>query len=160
MRTEDGDGPVRHLVQLLDEAGALGLEALDHMAVVNDLVADIDRLPVLVERPLDDVNRPDHPRAEAARLCKNNAHFQTPVTLAPRPCRGPADHANPASVSGNFRFLATAFSPTAPPAAGHRESAWAEPANCCRGWQTWRFRWQDHENLSAAGAGATGTEHG
>ena len=53
------------LVELLDE-DRLGLEALDHVAVVNDLVADVDRSAVAVERPLD---RVDGARrgAEAAR---------------------------------------------------------------------------------------------
>ncbi len=38
--------------ELFDEDGALGLEALDHIAVVHDFVADIDRGPVDRQRPL------------------------------------------------------------------------------------------------------------
>ena len=37
---------VRHLVELLDEHRALALQLFDHVAVVHDLVADIDRRAV------------------------------------------------------------------------------------------------------------------
>ncbi len=57
----------RHLVELLHEDRALLPQALDHVLVVHDLVADIDRRAVFLERPLDRVDRPHHARAEAAR---------------------------------------------------------------------------------------------
>ena len=71
---EDGVCAVGHLVELLDEDGALGLEIIDHMAVVDDLVTHIDRGLVLIERPLDDLDRPDDTGAEAAGLGENHAH--------------------------------------------------------------------------------------
>ena len=60
-------GAVRHLVELADEHRALPLQALDHVLVVDDLVADVDRRPVDGERPLDHVDGPHHAGAEAAR---------------------------------------------------------------------------------------------
>ena len=55
------------LVQLLDEHRAQRLQPLDHVAVVDDLVAHIDRRAVLLDRPLDDLDRPVDAGAEAAR---------------------------------------------------------------------------------------------
>ena len=63
---------VRHLVQLLDENGALALQALHHEAVVDDLVAHIDRGAVLADRLLDDLDGAVHPGAEAARAGKQD----------------------------------------------------------------------------------------
>jgi hypothetical protein len=57
----------RDLVELLDEDGALA-QALHDEAVVDDLVADIDRRAVLLERQLDDLDRPVDAGAEAARI--------------------------------------------------------------------------------------------
>ena len=65
---------VGNFIQLLDEDGALALELLDHMAVVDDLVADIDGRAEFLERPLDDLDRPDDAGAEAARLSHKNPH--------------------------------------------------------------------------------------
>ena len=45
---------VGHLVELVDEHRALGLQAVDDEAVVDDLVADIDRRAIALERQLDD----------------------------------------------------------------------------------------------------------
>ena len=42
-------------------------EALDHVFVVDDLVAHIDRRAVADERLLDGIDGPHHPGAEAAR---------------------------------------------------------------------------------------------
>ena len=53
---------------------ALALELFDHMPIVHDLVPDIDRRAVFLERPVDDVDRPDDARAEAARLSHENPH--------------------------------------------------------------------------------------
>ena len=62
------DGPVvRHLVELLDEDRALGLEAFDDVAVVHDLVADIDRPAVALDGALDDLDGTIDAGAEAAR---------------------------------------------------------------------------------------------
>ena len=58
---------VGNFVELLDEHRALRLQALDDVAVVDDLVADIDRRPEFLERQLDDLDRPVDAGAEAAR---------------------------------------------------------------------------------------------
>ena len=65
-------GIVGDFSQFLDENRALGLEAVDHIAVVDDLVADIDRGAIDGERPLHGVDRPHHPGAEAPRRAKHD----------------------------------------------------------------------------------------
>ena len=40
---EHRHGAGRYLIQLIDEHGAAGAQVLDHMAVVDDLMPDIDR---------------------------------------------------------------------------------------------------------------------
>ena len=54
------------LVQFLDEDGALGLQFLDHGAVVDDLVADVDGLAVAAEGFFHDADRSVDAGAEAA----------------------------------------------------------------------------------------------
>ena len=69
MGAEDRDG-VRPVfpTSALDEARAFRLQALDHVLVVDDLVADIDRRSVFLKRAIDDLDGPHHAGAEAARL--------------------------------------------------------------------------------------------
>ena len=68
MGGEDHGGVgVGDFVEFLDKDGAFGLQGLDHIAVMDDLVADIDRRPIQGERPLDRIDGPHHPGAEAAR---------------------------------------------------------------------------------------------
>ena len=74
VRAEDGDGARRDLGQLLDEDRALGLEAIDHELVVHDLVPDVDRRAVFLERALDDFDGAHDAGAESARLRKNDFH--------------------------------------------------------------------------------------
>src|SRR5207237_3720734 len=69
---------LRHLGQLLDEDRAFGLQAVDHMLVVDDLMPDIDGPPVLLESSIDDVDRPDDARAETARLSQHDSHDMLP----------------------------------------------------------------------------------
>jgi hypothetical protein len=57
----------RNLVELVDEDGALPLQAVYHVAVVDDLVAHVDRGAVFRQRQLDDPDRPVDAGAEAAR---------------------------------------------------------------------------------------------
>ena len=61
------------LLELLDEHDALGLELLDDEPVVDDLVPDIHRWSVELERPLHNVDRPHDAGAEAARRAEDNA---------------------------------------------------------------------------------------
>ena len=67
MSRKDGDGPDRHLVDLVDEDRALRLQVAHDVQVVHDLLADVDRRAVLVERPLDGLDRALDPRAVATR---------------------------------------------------------------------------------------------
>ena len=64
---EDHGRAFGHLVQLIDEQGALGLELFDHEAIMDDLVADIDRRTRNLERPLDNLDSAIDPGAKAAR---------------------------------------------------------------------------------------------
>ena len=65
-------GIVGDFGQFLDENRALGLQAVDDIAVMHDLVADIDRGAVDRQRPFHGVDRPDHAGAEAAGRTKHD----------------------------------------------------------------------------------------
>ncbi len=58
MGAEDRDLAFGDLVQLVDEFGTLGAQALDHVPVVHDLMPDIDRRPEFLDGPFDDFYRP------------------------------------------------------------------------------------------------------
>ena len=68
MRAEDRNRAVGNLGDVFDEPRALRLQQFDDVFVVDDLVAHIDRRAVFLQRALDDVDRPHHAGAEAARL--------------------------------------------------------------------------------------------
>src|SRR6478609_5368821 len=96
VRRQDADRPGRNVVLVVDEDGAEPLEALDDVVVVNDLVADVDRRPVLLEQDLDDLDRPVDPGAERARRGKQDlAYLDHPLATSPsRPsarCASTAD---------------------------------------------------------------------
>ena len=55
---EDDDRALGHLVGLLDEDRAAPLEGGDDVLVVDDLLADVDRRAVDLQRPLDGDHRP------------------------------------------------------------------------------------------------------
>ena len=63
-----------NLVQFLDEDGATRLQPLDDVTVVHDLVADIDRRTILLERQDDDLDRPVDAGAKAARTAQPQCH--------------------------------------------------------------------------------------
>ena len=58
---------VGHLVEFVDEHRALRLEVLDHVAIVHDLVADVDRPAIAFDRALHDLDGTVDAGAEAAR---------------------------------------------------------------------------------------------
>src|SRR6185437_1020241 len=87
MGAEYSDGAFGHLVQFLDKAGAIVLELVHHMLVVNDLVADIDGLAILIERLLHDIDGTHDPGTEAARLGKNDTHIGPIRSTAAAPGR-------------------------------------------------------------------------
>ena len=64
----------RDLGEVLDEMRALGLQAFHHVLVVHDLVTHIDRRPILLQRPLDDLDGADDAGAESARLSEYDLH--------------------------------------------------------------------------------------
>jgi hypothetical protein len=86
---EDSDRKRRHLGEILDEDGALVLQAFDHVLVVDDLVADIDRRAIFLERALDDLDRPHHARAKASRLRQIHFHGSPVTQVAPHSFRIP-----------------------------------------------------------------------
>ena len=73
MGREDRHRAGRDLVQLIDEHGAAGAQILHHVAVVDDFVTDVDRRAVLLQRPLDDFDRPLDAGAETAGLGEDDA---------------------------------------------------------------------------------------
>jgi len=64
VRREHADLPGRNLVLVLDEDRAERLEPPDDVLVVDDLVANVDRRPVLLQKPLHDLDRAVNARAE------------------------------------------------------------------------------------------------
>src|SRR5580692_8975954 len=84
MGAEHRNGLRRDLGKVLNEDGPFVFQAFDHVFVVHDLVPDIDRGAVLLERPLDDLDRTHHARAKPARLCQINFH-RTAVTQVELP---------------------------------------------------------------------------
>jgi len=80
MGSENRHRPSRHLAKLLDEAGALRLQRFDDMAVMNDLMAHIDRCAIFIQRPLNDIDGADNSGAKSAWLGKNDLHSLTPLT--------------------------------------------------------------------------------
>jgi hypothetical protein len=72
---EDHRGVGRHLVEIVDEHGAESAQPLHHEAVVNDLVAHVDRGTEQLERSLDDLDGTIHAGAEAARVREQDLHL-------------------------------------------------------------------------------------
>src|ERR1700734_332206 len=72
----------RHFGQILDEAGALGLEALGHVLVVHDLVAHIDRRAVFLQRAFDDLDGAHNSGAKTTGLSEDYFHRQ--ITSRPK----------------------------------------------------------------------------
>ena len=73
MRGQDADLTRRDVVLVLNEDGAERLEPPYDMFVVDDLVAYVDRGPVLRQQPLDDFDRAVDARAERSRRSEENA---------------------------------------------------------------------------------------
>jgi hypothetical protein len=72
---------VGYLAQFVDEYGALGFQAFDDITVMHDLVPDIDRCAIFLQRDLDDLDRPVDTGAKAAWARQKN-------------CQGPFRHSN------------------------------------------------------------------
>ena len=74
MRAENRDRVRRHFGKVFDEARAFGLQTFHDMLVVHDLVTHVDRRPILLQGPLDDLDGADDAGAESARLSKYDLH--------------------------------------------------------------------------------------
>ena len=72
-------GSGRDVVERLDEHRPLGAKIGHDMIVVDDLVANVEGRPVLVERTLDDRVRAVDTGAETARLGKQGFHGEASV---------------------------------------------------------------------------------
>src|SRR5690606_11410638 len=68
VRGKDHDGARGGVLQFVDEDRPLGAQVFDHVAVVHDLVAHVDRRPVDLQGAFDDLDGPVDACAEAARL--------------------------------------------------------------------------------------------
>jgi hypothetical protein len=68
MRAEDRNATFRNLVYFVDEMGAFGAQPIDNVAIVHDLMADIDRWPIFLQRPLDNLDRALDPGTKTSRL--------------------------------------------------------------------------------------------
>ena len=69
---EHGHRAGRNFVQLIHEDGAARAQILDDVAIMHDLVTDIDRRAVFLQRTLDDFDGSLHTGAEAPRLSEND----------------------------------------------------------------------------------------
>ena len=63
---------IGNFVEFLDEDRTFLLQAIDDVFVVNDLMPDIDRRAIELQRPLDRVDCPNHAGTKAARRAKIN----------------------------------------------------------------------------------------
>ena len=74
VRAEDQERALGHLGGLVDEDRALRAQLVDHVPVVHDLVAHVDRRAEARERELDDLDRAVDAGAEAARVGEQDLH--------------------------------------------------------------------------------------
>jgi hypothetical protein len=65
---------MRHLIQLIDEIGALGAQAFDDMTIMDDFVPNIDRGAVFIDRTLDDLDRAFDAGTKTTGLSEDNLH--------------------------------------------------------------------------------------
>src|SRR5262245_38761505 len=74
MRAENRHCARRNFGQVLHKARSLGFETLDHVPVVDYLVAHIDRRAEFFECALHNLDGPDYTGTETPRLRQNNLH--------------------------------------------------------------------------------------
>ena len=67
MGREDQQAAWRHEIEVVDEDRAAGPQAVADVTVVHDLVAHVDRRPVVVEDQVDDLDGVGNAGAEASR---------------------------------------------------------------------------------------------
>ena len=74
MGAEDQQRALRDHVRVVDEDDALVPQPLDHVAVVDDLVAHVDGRPEALEGDLDDLDGPVHTGTKAAGIGEDDPH--------------------------------------------------------------------------------------
>ena len=74
VRAENRHCARRNFGKVLHEARALGLEALHHVPVMDDLMAHINRRSELFERTLHNLDGSDNSGTESPRLCQYDFH--------------------------------------------------------------------------------------
>ena len=68
MGTVDDTLARRHLIEFFDEDRSPAGEIFNHVTVVDNFAANVDRSTVGIERQVDDVDSANDTRAKAARL--------------------------------------------------------------------------------------------
>lgn len=76
MRAEHRDSPGGNIGDVFDEHGAASRKVGNDVPVVDDLMENIDRRSVHLERTLGNLDRPRHPRAKAAGLGEQYIHHR------------------------------------------------------------------------------------
>ena len=74
MGRKDHGSVIGTFVEFAHEHCPERLEPFDHMAVMDDLVTDIDRGPIFLEGAFDDLDSAVDPGAEASRRGQTNGH--------------------------------------------------------------------------------------
>ncbi len=114
---KDHDRRLGHLVELVDEDGALVLQVAHHVEVVDDLLADVHGTTVLLERSLDRIHGSFDARAIPSRSRQQDRSHAPIVPIAGPWARrpGPARKAPGCRMSvGRARVVAVGFGPSGP----------------------------------------------
>ncbi len=74
----------RHLGQTFNELRAPRLQFVDHMAIMDDFMVNVDGCAILFERPLDDIDGPNHAGTKSSRLGQNHLHSESNPNISPR----------------------------------------------------------------------------
>jgi len=82
MGAENQCGAGRHIGQLFDEDRTFFLQVIDHIGVVHDLMAHINRAAKFGQGVLHNVDRTVHPGAKAPGFCQKHIcrHHSTPIS--------------------------------------------------------------------------------
>src|SRR5258705_13375157 len=75
MRAEDDRVAGRHLFQPFDKDRTLLAQIFDHIGVMDDFVAHVDRRTMQLDGPLDNLDRPIDAGAKSARLRQQDLGF-------------------------------------------------------------------------------------
>ena len=87
VRAEDADRAVGHFFETIDKDNVALAEIIDHIAVVNDFMKDVNRRWEEIERAFDNVNGANHASAKSARLCQHYFLDRHAIFLRQKICR-------------------------------------------------------------------------